>query len=41
MCQGCTHNDQVHTTHVHNTAKSMMDMKRDGYRDDNIVSMSV
>ena len=40
MCQGCIQKVQVQTTHVHNTARSMMDMKRDGYRDQ-IASMSV
>ena len=39
-CQGYIQKDQVKTTHVHNTAWSMMDVKRDGYRDQ-IVSMSV
>ena len=42
QCQGCIQKDQVQTAHVHahNTARSMMDMKRDKYRDQ-IVSMSV
>ena len=42
MCQDCIQNNYVLTTYmyVHNTARFMVDMNRDGYRDQ-IVSMSV
>ena len=36
ICQGCVHRDEVHTTHVHNPAASIMEMKRDRYRDENL-----
>ena len=38
LYQDCTQKDQVPDTHVHvhNTARSVMDMKRDGYKDQNV-----